>query len=105
MLKRQYGKCAICAVELTVVEQNGAFFAGVVDHDHETSQVRAFLCGHCNSALGFLRDKPHLALAAWVYLSHFKKDTRYLALQRKLFNLQYLDIQKFVYFKEKFKNA
>jgi len=55
----QCGKCAICSC------MPGAL---VVDHDHATGGVRQLLCGHCNTALGFLRDNPNIALSAAAYL-------------------------------------
>lgn len=30
------------------------------DHDHATGKFRAWLCSHCNSALGYAYDKPDL---------------------------------------------
>jgi Recombination endonuclease VII len=59
LLVQQNGVCAIC-------RESGREL--VVDHDHKTGRVRALLCGHCNSAIGFLRESPLLARAAATYL-------------------------------------
>lgn len=40
-----------------------------IDHDHETGQVRGLLCGNCNTALGLLREDPHIVLRAYEYLN------------------------------------
>ena len=59
LLAQQNGVCAIC-------KETGR--ALCVDHCHRTGRVRALLCGHCNSAIGFLRESPLLARAAATYL-------------------------------------
>lgn len=46
MNKLQNGKCAICDNACT----SGMRLA--VDHDHNTGEIRALLCGTCNRALG-----------------------------------------------------
>lgn len=40
----------------------------VVDHCHSTGLVRGLLCGHCNSAIGFLGDDPEVTMRACRYL-------------------------------------
>jgi len=58
---QEYG-CAICRRPLEESE--------VVDHCHETDQVRGLLCSLCNSGLGFFRDDPHLLKMAMYYLTN-----------------------------------
>lgn len=51
-------KCKICTRELPLV----------VDHCHQTEQVRGLLCGGCNKALGFFMDSPLHLHNAIIYL-------------------------------------
>ena len=60
--------CYICGIdELSV--KNGL----VVDHNHETGDVRGLLCGKCNIGLGHFNDKEELLLKAAEYLKNFNK--------------------------------
>ena len=47
MHEEQEGKCFTCHTYSDKL---------VVDHNHDTGEVRALLCNHCNSALGFSRE-------------------------------------------------
>jgi hypothetical protein len=40
----------------------------VVDHDHQTSQVRALLCWNCNCGLGHFRENAEIMRAAIRYV-------------------------------------
>lgn len=60
MRERQEGHCAICGVE-----------AGeklVVDHNHQTGQVRGLLCHLCNAMIGCARESLDILAAAAAYL-------------------------------------
>lgn len=72
MWLRQNGVCAICSKpELT--ERNRLL---TIDHDHDTGQVRALLCSHCNRAIGLLRDDPDVIAAAAAYVfAHKQRST------------------------------
>jgi hypothetical protein len=39
-----------------------------LDHDHESGELRGWLCGPCNRALGLLRDDPKLLRRAAKYV-------------------------------------
>ena len=39
-----------------------------VDHDHNTGEVRGILCNGCNSAEGFLKGNPDLAISLAAYM-------------------------------------
>lgn len=56
--------CEICADSATVV-----------DHCHDTGAVRGYLCGRCNTVLGFARDRPDVLRAAAAYLTQFSERT------------------------------
>ena len=64
MHAEQNGCCAICNTHESKLKTL------VVDHNHSTGQVRGLLCHYCNTSIGFLRDRPHLARAAAKYLIH-----------------------------------
>jgi hypothetical protein len=51
--------CAICELITTRL---------VIDHDHNTGEVRGLLCTNCNFAIGNLQDDPGRCLAAAAYL-------------------------------------
>jgi hypothetical protein len=59
MYEEQEGVCAVCQTAE----------ANVVDHNHETGEVRGLLCNPCNRALGYLKDKPINAIRAFHYLT------------------------------------
>lgn len=66
MLSGQGGGCAVCELQLTLLPSlpNTA----MVDHCHRTGVVRAILCRHCNSAIGYVKDSPSRARAIAMYL-------------------------------------
>lgn len=57
--------CAICG------NAPGPNKALALDHCHLTGIFRGLLCGSCNIALGFFRDKVTSLKAAVVYLEGF----------------------------------
>ena len=62
MLRRQRGQCALCGT--TEPGKKGL----AIDHDHVTGQVRALLCGRCNTGIGLLQDDPELLAKAATYV-------------------------------------
>ena len=58
MMEMQDGLCGIC----------GDREAEVVDHNHNTGEVRMLLCQNCNRGLGHFNDDPVLMRAAANYL-------------------------------------
>ena len=66
MLEAQGGCCAICGSDSPGFTSDQTRFH--VDHDHQTGRVRGILCGHCNVALGHLRDSLELVERAAAYL-------------------------------------
>lgn len=60
----QYEQCDICGVSWTETKERRL----VIDHDHETEQVRGLLCSGCNAGLGFFTDDPKRLEAAIRYL-------------------------------------
>src|ERR1035437_2903576 len=57
-LSKMTGTCEICGRKRKLV----------CDHDHVTGFVRGWVCGTCNSAIGYLDDNPELTDAASKYL-------------------------------------
>ena len=62
MLLAQKGRCAACGDLLK--PGNGTH----LDHDHQTHKARGFVCPHCNTAIGHLKDSPLRARKLASYL-------------------------------------
>ncbi len=60
----EFAKCPICGREY-LVGVTGFF---VLDHNHETGEVRGYICNNCNSGMGKLQDNPSLLQMAadWI---------------------------------------
>tara|TARA_Y100000593_G_scaffold82188_1_gene154229 strand:+ start:1282 stop:1977 length:696 start_codon:yes stop_codon:yes gene_type:complete len=68
MLLEQNGCCAICKKHADEVKNKRMILPLFIDHDHKTNKVRALLCLHCNSAIGFLREDVNVAEKVIKYL-------------------------------------
>ena len=66
ILEEQNHACAICGVN---VEESATKF--VMDHNHETNQVRGILCSNCNVGLGYFKDQPGRLGQAIKYLMDY----------------------------------
>ncbi len=55
--------CSVCHIPESELKRKLAF-----DHDHSTDRFRGWLCGRCNSALGFVKDNPSVLRALADYL-------------------------------------
>lgn len=67
LLQKQEGLCAICGRPETR-QMRGIKTALVVDHNHQTGQVRGLLCHACNVGIGLLHDDIKLLQKALNYL-------------------------------------
>lgn len=70
--KGQAGKCAVSGEVFGVGPTEGP----VLDHDHETGQVRGFIKGRFNRGLGLLKDNPSLLRASAEYLERHQCTTK-----------------------------
>jgi len=59
------GKCHVCGVPESECNSRLA-----MDHDHVTGAFRGWLCSHCNTAAGLLRDSPEIVMSLALYLEH-----------------------------------
>lgn len=76
--KRGHKPCSATAEELEALYTGDCHICGVpemecrtflcLDHDHETGEVRGFLCGKCNKMLGLSGDNKSILLEASRYL-------------------------------------
>lgn len=66
-LKAQGSSCAICGSEGFLMK-SGHSMKLVVDHCHESGEVRGLLCHNCNRALGLLKDDIQSLSNALMYL-------------------------------------
>ena len=62
MVKEQEHKCGVC----------GLWRPLVIDHNHETGQVRALLCRVCNMLVGIIEHCSERIEQARAYLRRFK---------------------------------
>ena len=67
----QGGVCAVCGIPARRAHARDMRL--VVDHDHESGQVRGLLCNRCNRAIGLFADDPVLIRRAISYLLRNKK--------------------------------
>lgn len=68
MVERANGLCEMCGELPTRL---------VVDHDHDTNEVRGLICDPCNHFLGMIETKPNIQLRADTYLAnHATKTTQ-----------------------------
>lgn len=73
LLAEQDRRCRICGAEHHDGVRDGMDSPLVVDHCHETGEVRGLLCPKCNMAIGLLGDDVATAQAAADYLRSHKK--------------------------------
>lgn len=66
MFEAQLSLCAICGKPETVKNKTLS-----VDHNHKTGNVRGLLCGHCNRAIGYLREDLSLLPKIQAYLEKY----------------------------------
>ena len=64
MLESQNNMCKICNIEF---KTSGDV---MIDHDHNTNEVRGLLCNNCNAGIGFLKDDVVLLEKAISYLKN-----------------------------------
>ena len=69
IIANQNFACAICKVEIPDTLGYKQKRPSVVDHNHETGEVRGILCLKCNLVLGYARENTEILYQAIVYLS------------------------------------
>jgi hypothetical protein len=70
LLASQHGLCAVCGKPPNGTDQHKIL---VVDHDHETNQVRGLIHGRCNTLLGDCGEDTAVLVGAIAYLNRFEK--------------------------------
>ena len=63
ILQSQNNTCIICGI---TPEQSQKEF--VIDHNHQTYEIRGVLCNNCNVGLGYFKDDPGRLAMAIKYL-------------------------------------
>lgn len=54
-----------------------------LDHDHETGEMRGWICQTCNKGLGLFKDNPHHMLRTIKYITEFLKSrSQYAGLEK-----------------------
>lgn len=62
--------CELCGLPFVVGDKNRS---KVIDHDHQTGEIRGVLHGLCNIGLGAFADNPDLLILAAEYLRRNKE--------------------------------
>lgn len=57
-------RCPICDVSFTRQFVNDV----VLDHDHDTGEMRGYICRMCNSGIGMMEDSPTILARAIAWL-------------------------------------
>lgn len=86
----QKGVCAICK-DLARSKKGDGQRGLVVDHDHETGEVRGLLCSSCNTGIGFLGDEQEWLTRAAKYVGErdvASRRNRLAKLEERLDNLR-----------------
>ena len=63
LLAGQDGRCAACGTD-----NPGHIRGFVVDHDHDTGEIRGILCHPCNATLGYAKDDTQRLAGLILYL-------------------------------------
>ncbi len=63
LFQKQSGRCAICKSHQSKLKR-----ALVVDHNHDTGEIRGLLCDKCNLTLGQFNDRSNVLRCAANYL-------------------------------------
>ena len=69
IIANQNFACPICQVEISETLGYKGKRLVVVDHNHDTGEVRGILCWSCNLMLGHARESTDILYKAIVYLS------------------------------------
>lgn len=75
LLLAQHSKCLICKSFMHIPTADSRVRNGksvVVDHDHETGEVRGLLCNNCNRALGLFSHNVETLELAHRYMKHWE---------------------------------
>jgi hypothetical protein len=60
--------CAVCDTKLDIGSAK-------YDHSHDTGEFRGWLCHHCNTAIGLMKDNPILLRLAAEYLESYDSNS------------------------------
>lgn len=78
MTLAQNGVCACCGEKPDGIiggrRKGGSTAKLVVDHDHNTGEVKALLCADCNCALGYMKNSPQRIKQLLVYAEKYHAD-------------------------------
>jgi DNA-directed RNA polymerase subunit RPC12/RpoP len=60
LFEAQKYKCFLCGAEVLLDCVPNSILRGVIDHDHNTGELRKILCHHCNRALGLVKENKDI---------------------------------------------